>query len=295
MINMRYFIDFEATQFSERIISIGCVAENGNTFSTLVKPAKKKDKVNAFITKLTGITNEMLENAPSADEAFNSFFDFVLANQNEESPEYFCYGNADKTFIERTLTYMKDTRAITFASALWASIQDYSVCVKGYFQVKTEIALRKAYMLVQNEEVEQHHDALEDAQMLFAVAANMKANCKPEDAAKLASMKKVEKPVPGGSLKRAPDKFIEWPADKWDADTGADETNWTVSCSVGPHIKYFDSKETAMLWILRYLSKGLSVKKVEHQNIVYNRLEEGFAGKKQPWGFSWIENKERID
>jgi hypothetical protein len=50
-----------------------------------------------------------------------------------------------------------------------------------------------------------------------------------------------------------------------------------------------------MLWVLRYLSKNLSVKKIEHQNNVYNRLEEGFTGKKQPWGFSWVENKERID
>lgn len=292
---MKYFIDFEATQFSERIISIGCVAANGNTFSTLVKPTLKKDKVNAFITKLTGITNEMLAEAPSADEAFNSFFDFVLANSDTEAPEYYCYGNADKTFIERTVSHMSDTRAVTFAQALWASIQDYSVNVKGYFQVKSEIALRKAYMLVKSEEVEQRHDALEDAQMLFAVACNLQTNCKPEDFAKIAAMKKVEKPVPGGSLRRAPDKFIEWPADKWSADTGADENNWAVMCSVGPHTKYFDSKETAMLWVLRYLSKNLSVKKIEHQNTVYNRLEEGFIGKKQPWGFSWVENKERID
>lgn len=292
---MKYFIDFEATQFSERIISIGCVAANGNTFSTLVKPTLKKDKVNAFITKLTGITNEMLAEAPSADEAFNSFFDFVLANSDAEAPEYYCYGNADKTFIERTVSHMTDTRAVTFARALWASIQDYSVNVKGYFQVKTEIALRKAYMLVKSEEVEQRHDALEDAQMLFAVACNLQTNCKPEDFVKIAAMKKVEKPVPGGSLKRAPDKFIEWPADKWSADTGADENNWAIKCFVGPHTKYFDSKETAMLWVLRYLSKNLSVKKIEHQNNVYNRLEEGFTGKKQPWGFSWVENKERID
>jgi hypothetical protein len=131
--------------------------------------------------------------------------------------------------------------------------------------------------------------------MLFAVACNLQTNCKPEDFAKIAAMKKIEKPVPGGSLRRAPDKFIEWPADKWSADTGADENNWAVKCFVGPHTKYFDSKETAMLWVLRYLSKNLSVKKIEHQNNVYNRLEEGFTGKKQPWGFSWVENKERID
>jgi DNA polymerase III epsilon subunit-like protein len=291
---MQYFIDFEATQFSERIISIGCIAANGETFKTLVKPVTKKDKVNNFITQLTGITNEMLESAPTANEAFNAFFDFVLENKDDCAPEYFCYGTADKQFIERTVSHMTDTRAVTFARSLQHLLQDYSVNVKTHFQVNTEIALRKAYMLIQNEEIEQHHDALEDARMLYAVARNLKA-CSPKEAVKLASMKKVEKPVPGGSLRRAPNKFIEWPADKWSADTGADENNWAIKCFVGPHTKYFDSKETAMLWILRYLSKSLSVKKTEHQNIVYNRLEEGFAGKKQPWGFSWVENKERID
>ena len=29
---MKFFMDFEATRFSNRIISIGCGAENGNTF-----------------------------------------------------------------------------------------------------------------------------------------------------------------------------------------------------------------------------------------------------------------------
>ena len=57
---MKFCLDFEATRFSNRIISIGCVAENGNTFYTLVKPVNKA-KVDRFITELTGITNAMLE------------------------------------------------------------------------------------------------------------------------------------------------------------------------------------------------------------------------------------------
>ena len=73
---MNFYLDFEATRFSNRIISIGCAAENGNTFYTLVKPVNKA-KVDRFITELTGITNEMLQEAPSADEAFNQLFDFI--------------------------------------------------------------------------------------------------------------------------------------------------------------------------------------------------------------------------
>ena len=38
---MKYFLDFEATQFSHRIISIGAVCENGHSFYSLVKPESK--------------------------------------------------------------------------------------------------------------------------------------------------------------------------------------------------------------------------------------------------------------
>lgn len=35
---MKYFVDFEATQFAGEIISIGCVREDGKTFYSLVAP-----------------------------------------------------------------------------------------------------------------------------------------------------------------------------------------------------------------------------------------------------------------
>ena len=37
---MKYFIDFEATQFTGVIISVGCINENGDEFYSLVKPDK---------------------------------------------------------------------------------------------------------------------------------------------------------------------------------------------------------------------------------------------------------------
>ena len=291
---MKYFIDFEATQFSERIISIGCVAANGQQFNTLVQPVAK-DKVNEFITQLTGITNEMLATAPTANEAFNSFFDFVIANSDNEAPEYYCYGSSDKQFLERTVKYMTDTRAVTFARALQYTLEDYSIFVKSYFNTQNGIALCKAYMLVQNEDIEQRHDALEDARMLYAVARNLKT-CSPKEAVvKLASMKKVEKPMPGGRLKNAPAQFLAWPADKWEADTGADETNWAIKATVGPHIKYFDNETTATLWLLRYMTKGMSVKNLKHQEIVRERIRIGLTTNKSPYGFVWESRKVEND
>ena len=63
---MKYFIDFEAMQFSNYIISVGCVREDGKEFYSLVHTPEHTNKnVSKFITDLTGITTEMVEAAPS--------------------------------------------------------------------------------------------------------------------------------------------------------------------------------------------------------------------------------------
>ena len=162
---MNFYLDFEATQFSERIISIGCIADNGARFKTLVKPVKN-EKVTAFITQLTGITNEMLENAPSADEAFNAFYEFVKTNNDGGTPTYYCYGDSDVKFIKHTVSGMNDFQAIMFASSIQALLVDYSAVVKSYLSTRG-LALKKLVALIrQVDEVEQNHDALDDAIML---------------------------------------------------------------------------------------------------------------------------------
>ncbi len=74
-------LDFETTGFSkisDRIIEIGAVRiENGvrtDEFSTYVNPDKD---LPYEITKLTGITPEMLEGAPSIEEILPKFLEFV--------------------------------------------------------------------------------------------------------------------------------------------------------------------------------------------------------------------------
>ena len=56
---MKYFIDFEATQFSNEIISVGCVREDGETFYSLVNV--QRNKITPFITDLTGISKNDVE------------------------------------------------------------------------------------------------------------------------------------------------------------------------------------------------------------------------------------------
>lgn len=271
---MKFYVDFEATQFSERIISIGCVAETGETFKTLVKPANG-EQVNQFITDLTGITNEDLDNAPDADTAFLAFFnwiqDITYLNMDPDMPEYFCYGDCDKRFIKKTMKYMTNVTAYTFAVSMSTLMVDFSSIVKDYFKAKSKIGLKRIYTLLLAEEVVQHHDALEDAVMLQYVADNLETKAAPEDFVNLPPTEKTKPP-----RTKAPEIFLEWPAspkDMFKADTRADSTNWKV-CAIAPTnaTKYFDSMETACLWVIKYLIQGRSPRKKDDLRHVEKRI-----------------------
>lgn len=259
---MNFYLDFEATRFSNRIISIGCAADNGKTFNTLVKPVNKA-KVDKFITELTGITNEMLESAPSADEAFNQLFDFIELNSDGTQPIYYCYGNTDTDFIAHTVKYMEDTRACICAQAIQGTMIDYASVVKKFFVAKSDLALRKVYMLIQSEEnLVQKHDALEDALMLQTVVENLHDKCKPEDKETILAMPSQRRP----KEKKAPTLFQSWnSATKWEAETNATADSWMLKCTDqhSGQSKYFNDLNTAALWVIKYIARNVSPKKGE--------------------------------
>lgn len=81
MVNTFVAVDIETTGLNpkcEKVIEIGAVkVENGilvGEFQTLIQPNRK---LNEFVVQLTGITDEMLENAPEEEEAFAKFLDFA--------------------------------------------------------------------------------------------------------------------------------------------------------------------------------------------------------------------------
>ena len=288
---MKFFLDFEATRFSNRIISIGCVAENGATFYTLVKPGDKK-KVDKFITELTGITNEMLATAPDADTAFNMFMDYLEANNDHDAPEYYCYGDSDVVFLEHTLNHMEDTRACVCAQAVAGNLIDYAGVVKKFFVAKSDMALRKVYMLIQaKQELVQKHDALEDALMLQCVVENLETKCKPEDKDTILAMPSQKKP----KVKKAPDLFQKWSGQpKWEADTRADENKWMFKCTDqhSGDVKYFDSADTAALWIIRYIARNVSPKSSEHRQRIANAIVAAMENGKCRYNCYWEYNPE---
>lgn len=162
---MNFYIDFEATQYDHKIISIGCVNDAGDSFYSLVKP-QEKTKVTPFITNLTGITQEMVDNAPSAETVFERFKTFIDIYNHGESTFFFVYGNEDQAFLERTAKKVMNKDIRSFMNCLAGSLIDYSKITRNYFQV-SQVGLKRALNYFKEEPIVQKHDALEDAEMLM--------------------------------------------------------------------------------------------------------------------------------
>lgn len=286
---MNFYIDFEAMRFSNRIISIGCVAGNGATFKTLVQHGTKK-KVDKFITELTGITNEMLADAPSADRAFKDLYEFICVNSDGRAPAYYTYGNSDIDFINATLRGMKDPVACICAQAIAGNIIDYAAVVKKFFVAKNDLALRKVYMLIQDQyELVQKHDALEDARMLETVVSHLYDKCKPEDKATILAIPSQAKPnMP--QRKKSPAIFQSWNAEtKWTATTGADENNWMLKCADqhSGEVQYFNDFNTAALWVIKYIARNVSPKNAESINKIVTNLKSATQTGKCRYNCYW--------
>lgn len=163
---MNYFIDFEATQFSNEIISIGCVNETGEKFSSMVYTDKK---ITSFITNLTGITDGMNKAAPSLDDVFTHFFYWVLEHNDGTPCRFFCYGSTDLAFVHKAIKKATGITAQMSLSLIAANLINYAPTVKNHFGLIKEIALIKVVNYYKKEELIQTHSALEDAEFLKIV------------------------------------------------------------------------------------------------------------------------------
>lgn len=292
MIFMNFYLDFEASRFSNNIIDIGCTAANGNEFKTLVKPVDGK-KVDRFITELTGITNEALANAPDADTAFRMLYNFIEDNSDDLPPAYYVYGSSDADFLYATLKHMEDTLACTTVQAIAGNLIDYASVVKKFFVAKSDLALRKVYMLIRDEQnLVQKHDALEDARMLETVVSCLHDKCKSEDLDTIMAMPSQPRPKLG---KKAPEIFQKWNREsspKWEADTLANKSHWTVKCTdcQTGETKYFSDFNVAALWVIRYIARNVSPKKDDAVRKIENALKSAAQNNKDRYGCSWEYN-----
>lgn len=160
---MNFYVDFEATQPEQEIISIGVYSDNEESFYALVKP--QFSKVSKYITDMTGITNEMLEDRYDFDTALNDMY-IWCANQetNLNDWHFYSYGDGDIDFLKHTMRNIETERPLVLASIMIATMKDYSQDVTKYFRGTT--SLIKAFNYLKSLENKQRHNALEDAKML---------------------------------------------------------------------------------------------------------------------------------
>ena len=163
---MNFFIDFEATQFSNHIISVGCVSEIGKQFYSLVNTTHA---VTLFITELTGITEQMVAAAPSPEIVFSQLLEWVKEQSKNEKPHFYCYGTSDKQFVKTNFDESKTFTASQILSYLYTDMEDYGDTVKAHFGLNQNISLLKVYNYCSKENKAQSHNALEDADMLLEV------------------------------------------------------------------------------------------------------------------------------
>lgn len=165
---MKYFVDFEAAQYTKEILSIGCVREDGKSFYSLVRPKRLK-ALTTFITELTGITKEMLKDEKSSDEVFSDFFDWLICEDNGAA-EFYCYGNVDIDFLKKNLEdRTSNFKAQAALSMIAMGLTDYSEKVKEHFGLIQCVALKKVMNYYYPENNSECHNALSDAEMLYKI------------------------------------------------------------------------------------------------------------------------------
>ena len=164
--NMNFYVDFEATQPEQEIISIGAVADNGATFYALIKP--QFSSVSKYISDMTGITQEMLNEANSLNVVLGDFSAWCY-NQEKllTSWRFYSYGDGDVEFLKHSLCNVIGEQQTIIAAVMIAKMQDYSKKVTNYFRGRT--SLIKAFNFLKELEKKQKHNALEDARMLAEV------------------------------------------------------------------------------------------------------------------------------
>ena len=163
---MNFYVDFEATQPEQEIISIGAVAENGKKFYSLVKP--RFSKVSSYITEMTGIKNTDLEYECELNTIFDLFYIWCKDQEDDLSKwNFYSYGDSDVDFIKHSFRNLKAERPMIIASYMMATMLDYSKSVKTYFH--GSVSLIKAFNYLKEIDEKQKHNALEDAAMLAEV------------------------------------------------------------------------------------------------------------------------------
>jgi DNA polymerase III epsilon subunit family exonuclease len=158
-------VDIETTGLSKdrhKITEIAGIKADGGRilgeFQTLVNP---QERISPFITHLTGITNDMVADAPSIEDAMREFRDFLgdsyLVAHNASFDWGFLKRNADACEMELSNHRICTRRLANRLLPMLSSKRLAALC--SYFQIYNE----------------SEHRAMGDARATYCVFNNMRA------------------------------------------------------------------------------------------------------------------------
>lgn len=269
---MNYYIDFEATQFSNRIISVGCVNEKGEEFYSLVNPQRELTK---FIKELTHITQEEVDAAPSADEVFESLWEFC--SHDDEAPTFICYGDSDGTFAKATLDKMATTfKAKSMLSYIYANIIDYCPLTRVHFGISSSVKLIKVANYYSGQEYEQVHNALDDAKLLKYVYEQIQEHDEEFDA------------FPEYRAKKAAEKIKNEEAAAKAKNPKAEAMYFRLK--KGKVVETYTTLEDAIAWVLEHKFSEATRATAKAEN-VGKRIRAAAGQRKQYCSVTWAMSK----
>lgn len=271
---MKIFVDFEATQFSEEIISIGAVREDGETFYSLCAPVD--GKITPFITNLTGITAEMVKDAMSPNEVFYEFYKWVF--NYTPDPEFYTWGETDISFLRHTFKRCDFFNSKLIIGWMCGGIIDYS---KKFCKMigRKHCKLINAYKCI-NPEAEQTHNSLDDAVMLKEIY-NI---CQDGNEAR-----RIFKDL----IYPSPDEVValSGTAPKWSKMNYPIGTICMIAEKSAPATRVFDSRDDAINYVIEtYQNLPMNEEKaLIRRNTIAAGLKKATNNNKKWYGFLWRE------
>ena len=264
----KYYIDFEATQYNHEIISVGCIDEHGKEFYSLVRPHKIA-RLTKFITKLTGITKEELLAAPSIDEVFEAFYDYI---DTSKPVMFLCFGGSDATFAKTTLKYVKSFKAQMALSLIAASLVDVSPVLTTRLNLEKPMSLYKFAEYFESED-EMVHNAMYDAKILKFV-------CDKSKAASYKSKTNDKKNKDDSSTDETCDKSLASESDEF-------KPKYKVTVSRDGEFHCFDRYATAVNWLIAEFFKNPDEVTDKTKSRLVNKINKAAKEKKEYCGCTW--------
>lgn len=260
---MKYYIDFEATQFDQEIISVGCINENGREFYSLVRPHSMR-KMTGFITELTGITSAELRRADDADDVFEHMYDYM---DKSEDVRFYCYGNCDGRFVKMTMRHVTSFKAQCMLGLIYSSLIDVSPEMSEIFKTNQTVSLYKLsdYFGARGA---QNHNALSDAKLLKQI-------CEKAEGLEL-----EECPFPEYVIKKKPEK-----AGSLHEPEPVKEPH--VTASFGGNTYGFSSYGKAADWIMSEMLPEKTEVTEQMKSNISNRIVRAAANGGSYHGFTW--------